>query len=239
MPGKYTRGTRRLEVACEQCGEIFLVFLSKLAEGGGRFCSRLCQYAAAYTRVEAYCATCGKLFTAPRRRVLAGLARFCSPKCNGRQSARLRAVPMLDRLWARVDKHGPASAYRPDLGPCWIWTGNKVDGKGYGQITEVKKTFQVHRVAYEAMVGPIPPGLELDHLCRVVRCCRPDHLEPVTPAENQRRGFGFAAVNSRKTHCPQGHPFDEANTIVRAKGHRGCRLCNQAAWRKYNAKRKR
>jgi hypothetical protein len=137
----------------------------------------------------------------------------------------------MDRIWANVEK----------TATCWLWTAKKVDGKGYGQIVlsgHHGKTAQVHRVVYEALVGPIPEGLQLDHLCRVRRCCRPNHLEPVTQTENQRRGFGFAGVNARKTHCAQGHPFDDANTIIRKRGGRDCRICARAAWRQYGAKRK-
>lgn len=177
--------------------------------------------------ISRVCGACGVEFFAPLHRVQKGLAKFCSPKCNGVQLRIDRTVPLMDRLWANVEK----------TATCWLWTAKKVDGKGYGQITEGKRAYQVHRVVYEALVGPIPDGLQLDHLCRVRRCCRPNHLEPVTQTENQRRGYGFAGVNARKTHCAQGHPYDEANTIIRHRGGRDCRTCAQVAWRKYAAKR--
>jgi len=83
------------------------------------------------------------------------------------------------RFWARVDKAAP--------GGCWIWTG-AVEGKGYGapSINGVKRP--AHRLAYEDLVGPVPEGLHLDHLCRVRRCVNPAHLEPVTSRENTLRG---------------------------------------------------
>lgn len=114
---------------------------------------------------------------------------------------------------------------------CWEWQGVIVRG-GYGAIDDGKgvKLF-AHRVAYELLVGPIPAGLQLDHLCRNTRCVRPDHLEAVTPRENYLRGVGFVAQNARKTHCPQRHEYDEANTYV-YRGMRYCRECQRERKRK-------
>lgn len=127
-----------------------------------------------------------------------------------------------ERLWARVDKQGPPPAYRPELGPCWIWQGT-VNNNGYGWISNNKRGLLVHRVAYELLIGPIPQGLDLDHRCRVLRCCNPTHLEPVTHQENMRRG-----ARAQQTHCKRGHPFDETNTERRSNGQRRCRVCSQA-----------
>src|SRR5690348_9305170 len=80
-------------------------------------------------------------------------------------------------LWARVD--------RDDGDGCWLWRGAK--SKGYGQARIDGRVYYVHRLLFEAERGPVPEGLELDHLCRVRWCVRPSHLEPVTPAENTRR----------------------------------------------------
>lgn len=134
---------------------------------------------------------------------------------------------LLERFWSKVDKNGPVPAYRPALGPCWIWTARC---RPYGvfslpRVLGALKTVYAHRFAYELLVGPIPEGLELDHLCRVPRCCNPAHLEPVTRRENQRRGFGPPGVNARKTHCLRGHPFEGSNLIVLRRGGRCCRLC--------------
>ena len=87
---------------------------------------------------------------------------------------------------AQVDKNGPLPESRPDLGPCWRWTGTR-DRSGYGQMKYQGRRPGAHRVSYELFVGPVPEGLELDHLCRSPECVRPDHLEPVTHAENMRR----------------------------------------------------
>lgn len=237
MPNQYTYAPHQAARTCEQCGSSFSVRLSKIEAGGGRFCSRPCQYAAKSDRVACTCQACGVPFMAPGRRVRSGLAKFCSPGCSNSALGAQRAVPAIDRVWPKLNKHGPAPECRPDLGPCWIWNGG-VDGKGYGQITEDGKGLRVHRVVYEALVGPFPSGLEPDHLCRVRRCARPDHLEPVTSRENNLRGNSVAAVNARKTHCVNGHQFTPANTIHRPNGARGCRECGRRANRESQARKR-
>lgn len=110
---------------------------------------------------------------------------------------------------------------------CWLWTG-WVTPNGYGQIREGSRNARVlyaHRVAYELFMGPVPEGLQLDHLCRVRHCVNPFHLEAVTTRENTLRGTGPAAKCARVTHCPQGHPYDEENTHVDRRGKRVCRAC--------------
>jgi hypothetical protein len=95
--------------------------------------------------------------------------------------------------------------------------------------------FRAHRVAYEALIGPIPDGLQLDHLCRNRACVNPLHTEPVTQIENIRRGEAGVPSGSQqraKTHCPQGHPYSQGNTYIRKNGHRMCRTCNAAAQRR-------
>lgn len=110
-------------------------------------------------------------------------------------------------------------------GGCWIWTG-PMDRNGYGLDGGARKTL-AHRVAYRELVGEIAPGLELDHLCRVRHCVRPDHLQPVTHRENMLRGNGWAGKNARKTHCPHGHEYTPDNTKLR-NGSRTCRACRSA-----------
>lgn len=119
--------------------------------------------------------------------------------------------------WDLVDK----------TGECWLWQG-AVNHDGYAMDSDKRR---VHRLTYEALVGPIPPGLVLDHLCRVRHCVRPDHLEPVTQAENLARGRTLAAANAAKTHCGRGHELagDNLTTQVGRKGKiwRGCRECKR------------
>lgn len=96
-------------------------------------------------------------------------------------------TPSVDaRFWDKVDKRGPIPTWAPFLGRCWVWTAGRFPS-GYGCFKLNGKSTLAHRVAYEWLIGPIPEGLEIDHLCRVRGCCNPAHLEPVTPAENVQR----------------------------------------------------
>jgi len=113
------------------------------------------------------------------------------------------------RFWARVD--------RQEAG-CWNWTG-ALNSAGYGHVGRDGGVRRTHRVAYELLVGPIPEGLHLDHLCRNRACCNPEHLEPVTNAENIRRAA------AAKTHCKNGHPYTAENVYVRPTGSRYCTPC--------------
>lgn len=119
---------------------------------------------------------------------------------------------------------------------CWEWTGSK-DRCGYGVIWFDQHYKKAHRVAYLHIVGPIPEGLVLDHLCRNPACVRPDHLEPVTVWENTRRGTGPLAKNSAATHCPKGHEYSPGNTYVHS-GKRSCRECRRVQARDWKRRRK-
>jgi hypothetical protein len=113
-------------------------------------------------------------------------------------------------IWTRFDRSDG----------CWVWNGAPMN-TGYGQY----RNRLAHRLVYELLVGPIPESLTLDHLCRNRICVNPAHLEPVTFKENVLRGESLPARNARKTHCPQGHPYDEENTYVSPRGWRQCRTC--------------
>ena len=117
----------------------------------------------------------------------------------------------VERFWQKVDASGD----------CWIWMGSRGD-HGYGTFNGASNT---HRFAWELLVGPIPPGLHLDHLCRNPPCVNPDHLEPVTPRENHLRS---PISHVSKTHCVNGHRFDKKNTYIRPDtGTRQCRACGR------------
>lgn len=155
------------------------------------------------------------------------------------------------RRWKRNGSIGPAQVHgyersvreRLDaytaVAPsgCWEWTG-AIDRNGYGRIRVNGKLDRAHRASYETHVGQIPDGLHIDHLCRNRRCLNPDHLEPVTPAENVRRGEGHGS----ETHCPEGHPYAGDNLYEHTDRHgytrRMCRACNVERGRRLRARRR-
>lgn len=137
----------------------------------------------------------------------------------------------ISRFWDRVEKRSDG---------CWQWLGN-INGGGYGTFMADGTEYRVHRFAYMALVGPIPEGLVLDHLCRNRPCVNPAHLEPVTSAENTLRGLSPIAKNAQKSHCIHGHLLAGDNLILRTgRGdvRRQCRACDIAQKRRYNAKKR-
>lgn len=121
-----------------------------------------------------------------------------------------------ERFWRYVNK----------TPTCWLWTGATISGYGkWNRPNGVQG--RAHRLTYEWLVGQIPAGLQLDHLCKTPACVNPTHLEPVTGTENKRRSDSLATLNAAKTHCKRGHPFDEANTWMSHDGARHCRTCNR------------
>jgi len=126
-------------------------------------------------------------------------------------------TPLIERFERQVAR---------DKSGCWLWQGT-VSALGYGRITRADfSKAMAHRVAYELYVGPIPAGLELDHLCRVRSCVNPDHLEAVTRRENVLRSKSFAGENAAKSRCIHGHEFTPENTYTRpGSRRRECRAC--------------
>lgn len=123
-----------------------------------------------------------------------------------------------ERFWEKVDKSGE----------CWIWLAGGIGrNKEYGcfYLSGGRQSVMAHRWAYEALVGPIPSGLVLDHLCRVTKCVNPDHLEVVTNRENILRGEGLAARQAQQIVCKRGH--DLSNAHILKNGARDCRQCRQ------------
>ena len=123
-------------------------------------------------------------------------------------------LPLKERLLSKVEY--------ADNG-CWLWTDYKL--KGYGRFNINQVTVLAHRAMYETLVGPIPQGMQLDHLCRNPSCVNPDHLEPVTNRENALRAY------SLKTHCAQGHEYTPENirwsTNSCGNPSRRCRACSR------------
>jgi hypothetical protein len=131
----------------------------------------------------------------------------------------------LSRFQSRVDPE-------PNSG-CWIWVGGRTK-KGYGRIQVDWKRKEAHVVSYKHFVGAIPPGLQLDHLCRLPCCVNPGHLEAVTCRVNLLRGATVAATNAAKTTCPHGHPYSHTDV----SGGRRCRPCELRAERAYRDRRR-
>jgi hypothetical protein len=130
--------------------------------------------------------------------------------------------PAEERFWPKVQK----------TETCWLWIASTFKD-GYGQFhPNAGSPAAAHRFAYELLVGPIPKGTNLDHLCRVRHCVNPDHLEPVTNRENILRGESPPARQARQTHCQHGHPLAGENLTIDSQGARICLTCRRANDRK-------
>lgn len=125
----------------------------------------------------------------------------------------------LERLARNTDRSGE----------CWLWLRRR-NKDGYGVTEHDGRTIGAHRFAYLVLVGPIPDGLQLDHLCKIPACVNPAHLEPVTPRENVHRSSRY------QPQCPNGHPYDD--TARRTNGTRTCRPCHADRQRAYRAARR-
>jgi hypothetical protein len=137
------------------------------------------------------------------------------------------------RIEDKINKAGPNG--------CWLWKGT-IDPQGYGKIMIDGKNYRAHRIVYQALAGEIPKDHEIDHLCRTRSCVNPGHLEPVIHKINCERGVIGTNPHSGdyqrgKTHCPQGHPYDGANTSFEGP-HLRWRRCKECVRIKNQKRRK-
>lgn len=168
------------------------------------------------------------------------------------RSAGLRKPAAKRKSWDNPAQAVLAAVQRDPNG-CWLYTGT-LDRDGYAaHVTVVGyPRTRAHRATYEHFVGPIPGGMQLDHLCHKPetcaggptcphrRCVNPAHLKPVTGRENTLRSNSVPAINARKTHCNNGHPYTPENTQVRVQaGGRTWRRCRECQRATRNASRKR
>jgi hypothetical protein len=140
------------------------------------------------------------------------------------------------RLGTRTDPVARFWSYVGFTDCCWNWRGG-ANSKGYASFWLEGKTIMAYRYSYELLREPIPEGLHIDHLCRNPLCVNPDHLEPVTLAENVLRGQGITARNARSIVCPYGHPR-EGNTYITPQGWRRCGVCKRQRLREWRANKK-
>lgn len=150
-----------------------------------------------------------------------------------------KAVELASRFWSKVDIKSRDE--------CWPWTASR-SREGYGMFRVAKAGESgahmtgAHRVAYTLYIGEIPPGFQIDHLCRVRECVNPYHLDAVSQRENLLRGNGLPGINHRKTHCLRGHPLEGDNIKYkrspRGRLWRACRTCDvERQRRNYRAAR--
>lgn len=151
---------------------------------------------------------------------------------HGRKPESVR-MPIRERFWSKVEKIA---------GGCWLWRAARTSN-GYGEFSIRHRGYLAHRLAYQMTKGPIAQGLEIDHLCRVRQCVNPDHLEAVTPEENNRRAPKPGAPKGPRPErweaaCGKGHAMVGANVVVNKQGRRKCRECKRETLRRCRARKR-
>ncbi len=164
---------------------------------------------------------------------------------------KLTSQESIAAFWAKVKMPTTSKPWEADASHCWEWIAAK-DPKGYGRVKRhgTAGTQLAHRLSYERVIGAIPNGLHLDHLCRNTSCVNPAHLEPVTHAENMRRSPLIRASLAKAvavsvaqrlaaTTCKHGHAFDRLRLATEARpAARVCGTCDMLAGRKHRAAKK-
>jgi hypothetical protein len=140
----------------------------------------------------------------------------------------------IDHFWTQVNKNGPIPEHKPELGPCWLWTG-RTDPAGYGRYSYQGIVLQAHVFSWNLHKG-LPMNqqtrqdvakIQRDHLCRVRNCIHPEHLEQTDRKTNILRGIGKPAQNSRKEECEFGHGPENLRYTPKGKGGRRCLECDR------------
>lgn len=201
-----------MRVQCETCLSPFRIEPRRI--GTARFCSRTCQGKGQRSRGYYVCTGCGVSVETNKRRATEAL--YCNKECMA--SAKFGAEYEIDAVTG-----------------CWNWKRAKTD-KGYGKgFRHGETTRFAHILMWTKKNGPVPDGLELDHLCKNRGCVNPDHLEAVTHKENMERADRI--VNARRaTHCPSGHEWAPENTGRHISGGRACKACANIGRQKRRAR---